>query len=61
MLLWFAFLGVITSTNSEGGGVFIYNVQYDMKKLRVLAKRLGDDTVALCIHHAFYPFLEVPK
>jgi hypothetical protein len=31
MLLWFAFLGVVTSTGSEGSGVFLYDVQYDMK------------------------------
>ena len=61
MLLWFAFLGVVTSIDSEGSGVFIYDVQYDMKKLRVLAKGLKDDSVSLCIHNAFRSFLEIPK
>jgi hypothetical protein len=61
MLLWFAFLGVVTATKPEGSAVFIYDVQYDMKKLRVLAKGLADDSVSLCIHNAFRPFLEIPK
>jgi hypothetical protein len=61
MLLWFAFLGVITPLSSEESGVFIYDVQYDMKKLRVLAKGLKEDSVSLCIHRAFKPFLQIPK
>jgi hypothetical protein len=61
MLLWFAFFGVLTSAGPEGSEVFIYDVQYDMKKLRVLAKGLKGDAVSLSIHHAFRPFLEIPK
>jgi hypothetical protein len=61
MLLWFAFFGVVVSRGSEASGVFIYDVQYDMKKLRVLGKGLVEDSVSLCIHNAFRPFLEIPK
>jgi hypothetical protein len=61
MLLWFAFFGVLTSASPEGSEVFIYDVQYDMKKLRVLAKGLKEDAVSLSIHHSFRPFLEIPK
>lgn len=61
MLLWFAFLGVVAPIGSEERGIFIYDVQYDMKKLRFLAEGLKDDSVSLRIHKAFRPFLEIPE
>lgn len=60
MLLWFSFLGVGHASSSDGEGVFIYDVQYDMKKLHVLASNLMEDSLTFCIHSAFWPFLEVP-
>lgn len=61
MLLWFGFLGVANADNMESEGIFIYDVQYDIKKLRVLGENLSDESVVFCIHPAFYPFLEIPK
>jgi hypothetical protein len=60
MFLWFAFFGVANLSNPESEGTFIYNVQYDIKKLKVLAKHLKDDNVAFRIHRSFFPFLQAP-
>jgi hypothetical protein len=59
MLMWFAFLGVLWTESGDEEGTFIHDVQYDIKKLRILAKNLADDSVSLCLHKAFWPFLEI--
>jgi hypothetical protein len=60
ILLWFSFLGVIRqSSQEEEEEVYIYNVFYDMKKLKSFAKGLKDTSIKVCIHPAFWPFLEI--
>ena len=60
ILLWFSFLGVL---RQDGTGnveeTYIYDVFYDMKKLLHLGGGLRDDGLELCIHRAFWPFLEI--
>jgi hypothetical protein len=56
ILLWFAFVGVISL---DGGPTqYAYSVFYDLKKLRRLAKDYRDEAVQFEIHPAFRPFLE---
>lgn len=59
MLMWFAFLGVPQTDSGDAEGVFIHQVQYDIKKLRMLVGNLTDDAASLCLHKAFWPFLEI--
>ena len=59
ILLWFAFLGVCRERDSELKITYIYDIFYDMKKLRQLAKGLKDDSVLVSINPAFCPFLEI--
>jgi hypothetical protein len=59
MLLWFGFLGVRTPESSRAQETYIYDVYYDMKKLKRLAGNLQRSETALCIHCAFWPFLEI--
>ena len=61
MLLWFAFLGVAKASSAEGEGIFICDVNYDMKKLRVLAGNFSEEKALFSIHKAFWPFLSVPN
>lgn len=62
ILFWFAFLGVTRKKDGEEKDSYIYDVFYDMKKLKQLAKLtegMADELVTLCIHPAFWPFLEI--
>ncbi len=59
ILLWFAFLGVTRKQEDENRNIYIYDVFYDMKKLKQLAKGLRDDSVTMCINPAFWSFLEI--
>jgi hypothetical protein len=54
LLLWFGFLGVSRPLDEE---LFIYDVLYDMKKLRAI--RAQSETPSYIIHKAFRPFLDV--
>ena len=56
ILLWFGFLGVVRH-NQDEPECYIYNVQYDIKKLKRLANDLKSDNTELCIHKGFWPFL----
>jgi len=56
ILLWFAFLGVVRY-NQDEPECYIYNAQYDIKKLKRFANDLKSDNTELCIHKAFWPFL----
>jgi hypothetical protein len=58
ILLWFAFLGVIQH-NQDEPECYIYNVQYDIRKLKRFANALRDDNTELCIHKGFWPFLGI--
>jgi len=58
ILLWFAFLGVIRH-NQDEPECYIYNVQYDIRKLKRFANDLRDDNTELCIHKGFWPFLGI--
>ena len=59
ILLWFAFLGVCRERNGKNKITYIYDIFYDMKKLKQLAKGLKDDSVLVSINPAFCPFLEI--
>jgi len=58
ILLWFGFLGVVRD-NQDEPECYIYNVQYDIKKLKRLANDLKSDSTEWCIHKAFWPFLGI--
>lgn len=60
ILLWFSFLGVVRTSETDEEAIFIYDVHYDMKRLRALAKGFLDEGVSFSIHKAFWPFLAVP-
>lgn len=59
LLMWFAFLGLINTEKGEERHVFIYDVHYDMKKMRVMAKNFKVDDTFIVINKAFWPFLEI--
>ena len=59
ILFWFAFLGVVKEQNNETRIIHIYDVFYDMKKLKQLAKGLKNDSALVSINPAFWPFLEI--
>ena len=59
ILFWFAFLGVIKEQENEKKIIYIYDVFYDMRKLKHLAKGLKNDTTLVSINPAFWPFLEI--
>jgi hypothetical protein len=59
ILLWFGFLGVKSSTANDAKETYIYDVFYDMKKLKRLAGNLQHEDTPLFIHRAFWPFLEI--
>ena len=62
ILFWFAFIGVIRKKDGDEIDSYIYDVFYDMKKLKHLAgiNEVNDeDSVTLCIHPAFWSFLEI--
>lgn len=59
ILLWFAFIGVTREQEDDKKYIYIYDVFYDMKKLKQLARGLRDDSVMMCINPAFWPFLEI--
>ncbi|MFN5725914.1 MAG: hypothetical protein ACK48D_04085, partial [Pseudanabaena sp.] len=62
ILFWFAFLGVTRKKDGDEKDSYIYDVFYDMKKLKQLAhlnEVMEEDSVTLCIHPAFWPFLEI--
>lgn len=58
VLLWFAFFGVVRH-NQDPPECYIYNVQYDIRKLKRFANDLRDDNTELCIHKGFWPFLGI--
>ena len=59
ILLWFGFLGVIRNSDGVAQETYIYNVFYDMKKLKRLTDKLRNENIKFCIHCAFWPFLEI--
>jgi Cdc6-like AAA superfamily ATPase len=59
ILLWFGFLGVKRDDGADGEVIYIYDVYYDMKKLKKLAADLKLDKLEFTIHRAFWPFLEI--
>lgn len=61
ILFWFGFLGVRTKKNGEILDIYIYDVFYDMKKLRRLCSNFKDNDLLVSIHCAFWPFLEIEK
>lgn len=61
LLLWFSFLGDVSDTNNDVHETFIYDVFYDMKKLRILVGSLENEQKILCIHKAFWPFLNISE
>jgi hypothetical protein len=59
ILVWFAFLGVADPSDSESRETYIYNVFYDIKKLRWMSKAFKPESMVFSIHKAFWPFLEI--
>jgi hypothetical protein len=59
ILLWFGFLGVKSVRRASMEETYIYDVYYDMKKLKKLANDFRNDDTDLFIHRAFWPFLEI--
>jgi len=59
LLMWFSFLGVVAFENNEPTETYIYDVHYDIKKLKVIAKNLKNRKTIFSIHCAFWPFLEI--
>lgn len=59
ILLWFGFLGVKRDDETDRKATYIYDVYYDMKKLKKLAGDLKIDQQEFIIHKAFWPFLEI--
>jgi hypothetical protein len=55
LLLWYGFLGVVRST---GERTFIYDVNYEMKKLEALAVTRAAD-MRYCVNPAFWKGLEI--
>lgn len=53
LLLWFSFFGITLSTGQD---VYVYDVLYDMKKMKV---QLAQSSSKLCIHRSFWPFLDI--
>lgn len=60
ILLWFGFLGVVQH-NQDEPECYIYNIQYDIKKLKHLANNLKSNSTELCIHKGFWPFLGIQQ
>jgi hypothetical protein len=58
-LMWFGFLGILHTKDGSHQETYIYDVYYDMKKLQYLAGGLGQGNMRVCIHRAFWPFLEI--
>ena len=62
ILFWFGFLGVRSNKNREMRDLYIYDVLYDMKKMKRLCNNFQDTSLIVTIHSAFWPFLEIePK
>jgi len=63
ILLWFGFLGVRVKRQAETGieDTFIYDVYYDMKKLKRLGDNFQNDKMEFRIHVAFCPFLGITE
>jgi len=59
ILLWFGFLGVVKQRGTISNDYYIYNVQYDIKKLMRFADDLKNEHTILCINCAFWPFLGI--
>lgn len=57
LLLWFGFLGIL---REEGSATYIYDVRYDMKRMRALTSRRKEEgRLTLRINPAFWRALEV--
>jgi hypothetical protein len=63
ILLWFGFLGIRVRKDRETGveDTFIYDVYYDMKKLKRLGDNFQDEKTEFRIHLAFWPFLGITE
>jgi hypothetical protein len=56
ILLWFGFLGVM---KKDGSASFIYDVGYNMAKLKALVDQAGGDTSIYQVNPAFWPGLDL--
>lgn len=56
ILLWHAFLGIV---RNDANMDFIYSVNYDMKRLKAILRKRGEEYVTLGINPAFWPVLGV--
>ncbi len=61
ILFWFGFLGVRLKKNNEIKDSYIYDVLYDMKKMKRLCNNFQDGSLIVTIHSAFWPFLEIEQ
>ena len=55
-LLWYGFLGVVREDQEE---TYIYQVKYDIRRLKGLIRRKGDEMARFRINPAFWKALEV--
>jgi len=58
-LMWFGFLGIVQSKAGSIEETYIYDVYYDMKKLQYLVGGVTEGQTRVCLHPAFWPFLEI--
>ena len=56
LLLWFGFFGLVKEINDE---VYIYNVNYDMKKLAALIRKRSDGDILYSVNPAFWCGLSI--
>ena len=59
VLIWFSFLGVVSFKNEEPTETYIYDVYYDIKKLKMIAGNFKKKNTIFAIHSAFWPVLEI--
>ncbi len=56
LLLWYGFLGVV---REDGEATYIYEVKYDIKILKGLVRKRGEEALSFRINPAFWRALEV--
>lgn len=56
ILLWYGVLGI---TRDNGDPTYIYNVNYDVRRLKILMERIAPDASGIAINPAFWSGLEV--
>ena len=58
LLFWYGFLGIVDQKKEIK---YIYNFNYDIKRLQGLAKKIGMNQLVVEINPAFWPALDISK